>query len=249
VSHRWCFGHSLVACLLLSSSAAALGPVTWNVSLSTSGQDVFWTSPTAVTPGFPEYDWSYKITTLTANVLLLGNQNVLSLLGDDAMGSGSGAQIPLVVVDDVLDEPTTGTTAHILIDVDAAGFGHASGTEIHLGTLLGLPIRRIDLAATISVLGVPTGDYNRNGDVDAADYAIWRQNFGSTTELAADGNGNLVVDAADYTWWRDNFESAGAAAVAIEVPESTAGCLVVLGAVAAVASRDWRWRGKKRRNS
>jgi hypothetical protein len=51
------------------------------------------------------------------------------------------------------------------------------------------------------------GDFDENGEVDASDFQDWRENFGSTTELAADGNGDGVVNAADYTVWRDNLQS------------------------------------------
>ena len=37
------------------------------------------------------------------------------------------------------------------------------------------------------VEGVP-GDYNANGTVDAADYTIWRDTLGSTTDLRANGD-------------------------------------------------------------
>ena len=49
-------------------------------------------------------------------------------------------------------------------------------------------------------LSIPLpGDYSGNGTVGPEDYSLWKANFGSTTILAADGNGNGVVDAADYT--------------------------------------------------
>ncbi|MCA9189051.1 MAG: dockerin type I domain-containing protein [Pirellulaceae bacterium] len=55
------------------------------------------------------------------------------------------------------------------------------------------------------------GDYNQNGTVDAADYTIWKDGFGSsvTPGDGADGNGNGTIDAADYTVWKDNFGSQG----------------------------------------
>jgi hypothetical protein len=52
------------------------------------------------------------------------------------------------------------------------------------------------------------GDYNYNGTVDTADYAVWRKTLGSTSQLAADGNGNGTVDPVDYQFWRSHFGNA-----------------------------------------
>src|SRR4051812_31255617 len=49
------------------------------------------------------------------------------------------------------------------------------------------------------------GDYNKNGTVDAADYAIWRKTLGSSSRLAADGDGNGTIEQADYSFWRSRF--------------------------------------------
>lgn len=49
------------------------------------------------------------------------------------------------------------------------------------------------------------GDYDGNGSVGPEDYDVWAASYGSTTQLAADGNGNSLIDAADYTIWRDNL--------------------------------------------
>lgn len=52
------------------------------------------------------------------------------------------------------------------------------------------------------------GDYNSDGAVDAADYTVWRDNFGVTGLLAfsgADGNGDGDVSAEDYQVWHTNF--------------------------------------------
>ena len=81
------------------------------------------------------------------------------------------------------------------------------------------------------------GDFNRDGRVDAADYAFWRADFGSTAELAADGNGNGVVDAADYVVWRRHLghgHSSIAAANVIPEPGATGfvlSSLCVLGQI------------------
>ena len=86
-------------------------------------------------------------------------------------------------------------------------------------------------------VGFLPGDYSANGIVDTADYTMWRDSLGSTTDLRADGNGDGVVNTFDYSLWKDNFgqtlppPGAGRGAAAIEpvaevidevVPESVA---------------------------
>jgi hypothetical protein len=132
----------LIAALALTPLvASAINPVVWHVEISTTGQDVFWTSPTSLTIGLAEYDWSFEITELTATVPIFGDQDVLDLL-DDTSDSGTTTNLPAVLFDELFNVPTTGSSAHIRIEVDAAGVGRASGTDIVLGRFLGLPIWR-----------------------------------------------------------------------------------------------------------
>jgi hypothetical protein len=86
---------------------------------------------------------------------------------------------------------------------------------------------------TLSVVGV-VGDYNHNGTVDAADYTIWRDTLGSTTDLRADGNDNGVIDQGDFAVWKSHYgDHAGSGAGSAEssaVPEPATLLLLLMGA-------------------
>lgn len=64
------------------------------------------------------------------------------------------------------------------------------------------------------------GDYNGDGRVDAADYTVWRNSFGSTENLAADGNLSGEIDAEDYLIWKEAYaaQTVGLASGS-EIPE------------------------------
>lgn len=55
----------------------------------------------------------------------------------------------------------------------------------------------------------PPGDFNLDGLVDAADYTIWRDTNGSTTDLRADADQNLKIDELDRDIWRNNLGLQG----------------------------------------
>lgn len=80
---------------------------------------------------------------------------------------------------------------------------------------------------TISELSFNDSDYNFDGVVDTADYTVWRDTLGSTTQAEADGNGNGVVDQADYDLWAANFSATSStSSLATTVPEPTSSLLV-----------------------
>jgi hypothetical protein len=79
-------------------------------------------------------------------------------------------------------------------------------------------------------VGAVRGDYNADGNVDAADYVLWRDTVGLTgTGLAADGNMNAQIDVGDYDLWRANFgRGAAGSAFAIRAVPEPARCVMIL---------------------
>jgi hypothetical protein len=90
---------------------------------------------------------------------------------------------------------------------------------------------------SVDLVPTPTGDYNHNHIVDAADYTVWRDHLGqnvSPNGTGADGNANGTIDSGDYDFWKMKFgnlaPAAGSRAGAVAtVPEpSTAFLTLVL---------------------
>lgn len=71
--------------------------------------------------------------------------------------------------------------------------------------------------------GVP-GDYNKNGTVDAADYAVWRDHLGQTFQLDNEVSGVTpgMVTSQDFDAWRARFGNTagnGAGVTNAAIPE------------------------------
>jgi len=117
----------------------------------------------------------------------------------------------------------------------------ATGMRVGADTVVGSGIFRFlvgdDAGAQLE------GDYNLDGQVDAADYVVWRKTYGQNTgDPAADGDGSGEVDDGDYTVWRQNFsrslpEDNGSGAI----PEPSAALLLLLACgIRSVSSRRYR---------
>ncbi|MEQ8848031.1 hypothetical protein [Botrimarina sp.] len=87
------------------------------------------------------------------------------------------------------------------------------------------------------------GDYNGDGRVDAADYTVWRDTLGSTTDLRADGDDSGAsagrIDPRDYAVWSTGFGiDVGGSPIALPEPSAA----TVLGLCLAVFCRTPRPR-------
>jgi hypothetical protein len=94
------------------------------------------------------------------------------------------------------------------------------------------------------------GDYNNDQRVDAADYVVWRENFGAPAgSLPNDSDGGTIGEA-QYDTWKANFGSTlpqTASLNAAALPEPSASVLILLaGAVVQVQSLRRRFDSRER---
>jgi hypothetical protein len=114
-----------------------------------------------------------------------------------------------------------------------------------LGPLLAWEMERSAHEVVLRAVPALAGDYNANGEVDAADYVVWRSLAGKTEgQLAADGTGpdgvrDGVVNDWDYNLWRANFGAqlmSDDTAAAGGVPEPSASLLALFALVICCSS-------------
>jgi endonuclease/exonuclease/phosphatase family metal-dependent hydrolase len=169
-------------------------------------------------------------------VTVLNAANVLTPLGADELdytltASGDVSGTFLNQVDPALGEGNT----H-LVTLDTSTLGMKSGT---------ITVSSESQAVQNAVINIPInyqvvplrGDYNLNGLVDAADYALWRDTLGQNVPFftGADGNGDGNIDDSDYSSWRIQFGksansgSATAPSPSRIAPESSTALLLILG--------------------
>lgn len=78
-------------------------------------------------------------------------------------------------------------------------------------------------------------DFNKDGSVNAADLAMWRQGFGVDGRGDADGDGD--TDGADFLQWQRQLGASPATSATTNVPEPAAKWLLTAGAAAAACQR------------
>lgn len=98
------------------------------------------------------------------------------------------------------------------------------------------------------------GDYDRNGIVDAGDYAVWRMKVGAAAGTLPNDTTGVAIGQAQYDLWRSNFGavstgsgSANGALLSRSVPEPATAWLLIIAACLLGTMNLLRFRGPDRR--
>lgn len=161
---------------------------TWPFDLETWGEDVYWTSPTAVDNTAPTYHLSHEITEVWVTVEFMGFPIDVDVTGEVDPNMLSGASTdpgppPMTVYEDTVvypDPNDPGLSAYVVIALNAEGYGTASVTEVYLGEIeveippfgmVTVPVQRIQVIGTLTAhaLDYAIGDMNCDGVVDFGD--------------------------------------------------------------------------------
>jgi hypothetical protein len=107
----------------------------------------------------------------------------------------------------------------------------------------GSPYWNQDLDLFVQFFNVPDGlegDYNENGSVDAADYTVWRNRFGTNFDLPNRAQGITgPVSSDDYDTWKSNFGNGNLGSGAVDgpaVPEPGSIVLCLFASMAAIVA-------------
>jgi hypothetical protein len=128
-----------------------------------------------------------------------------------------GSSVPLV------DLPNE--AAYWAPDIPSVVYGTSTSQNAALDEGIELGTRehltQLDAAALVDIgwlIEQVLGDYNLDGAVNTADYVVWRNTFGSSTDLRADGSGNNLVGQEDFDVWANQMRSGSSQAVASAAP-------------------------------
>lgn len=211
-------GAIIAGAVLMNGPARADSGETWAFDLTTTGDDVFWTSPTAVDNDAPRYEGTYEITLIEVTGTWMGIPvGPVDVTDEVPEEDRSGTDIidgppPIVLLDDSLVYPEPpedpSIAANVLIYLDTAGFGQMEVTDVVLGEAevetdfgtVTIQITSVRVAGTVEVTPLgPLGDLTGNGEVGVDDLFILLGDWGNCDDpdnCPADlnGSGDVGVD-------------------------------------------------------
>lgn len=173
-----------------ATASAMAGVTNWTFDIATEGEDVVWTSPTAVDPSAPLYDITATLTLIEVEVVYLGLPfGPIDVTNEIPKENRTIADIvqgpcPIVFLSDTIVYPEPpeppAIEGDLEIGIDASGFGYASFTNVTLGQLdvdLGPPfgvvtveLTSVRIVGDVSVEPIPfPEDLNDDGIVNADD--------------------------------------------------------------------------------
>ncbi len=137
---------SILALLVALALAAAAEPVTWDFDVYTDGDDVTWTSPTALDANATVYTVGWQVTqvivTVRYSIFPPFDLDVTDQIPPENLVGSECAPgpAPLVAFSGNLAYPEPpappAVSADVTIGLDAQGFGYVSATNVVLGTLV-----------------------------------------------------------------------------------------------------------------
>ena len=214
---RWMRLAAAVASLaLLSVVHAGGGSATWTFDETTTGQDVSWTSPTAVDPAAVIYESQFQITLVEVDVTWLGipfnNIDVTGQVPPELLGGTEfdAGPAPTVLFSNPLEYPGPPDppclAALLTIELDANGFGHLLGTDIALGSCdvdIGFGVVTVQLQSVrftgqvmVTALTCPW-DLDGDGDVGVTDLLAILAAWGTPSLGPPDFDGDGFVGVTD----------------------------------------------------
>lgn len=215
--------------IALAAPLAHAEEVTWNFDISTRGQNVTWTSPTAVDPSATEYDADYSISSVLATVQFSifpeTTIDVTSEIPEEyRVGSGTFfGPLPVTIFSQTFEFPPPpdpiAVSATLDLSILGDGQGQLTATDITLGTydveippfgVVTVNIRGIRVIGTVAVRSIYPGDVDRDSDVDISDLSLLLAAFGSCAgdplyQPGADLDASGCITIGDLALLLSNF--------------------------------------------